>query len=120
MNVEAKLAAKMGKTVILPAALAYQRELAEGVAALKAAGVTPDTALLTQVTKLIGDLQTGLTGLESASAHHGGSVMDEAKGFCNTVLPAMLKLREAADALEGVVDDALWPLPTYQEMLFIR
>ena len=36
------------------------------------------------------------------------------------MLPAMLKLRETVDTLEGVVDDALWPLPTYQEMLFMR
>jgi glutamine synthetase len=31
----------------------------------------------------------------------------------------MLEVREAADALEGVVADDLWPLPTYQEMLFM-
>jgi len=32
----------------------------------------------------------------------------------------MGELREAADALEGLVDDTAWPLPTYQEMLFVR
>ena len=32
----------------------------------------------------------------------------------------MLKVREAADKLEGLVADDLWPLPTYQEMLFIK
>jgi glutamine synthetase len=32
----------------------------------------------------------------------------------------MHQLREAVDGLEGLVDDNLWPLPTYQEMLFIR
>ena len=32
----------------------------------------------------------------------------------------MLKVREAADSLEGVVDDSLWPLPTFQEILFIK
>jgi glutamine synthetase len=36
------------------------------------------------------------------------------------VLPAMLKVREYADKLEGYVADDLWPLPTYQEMLFIK
>ena len=36
------------------------------------------------------------------------------------LLPAVLKVREAADSLEGVVDDALWPLPTFQEILFIK
>ena len=36
------------------------------------------------------------------------------------VLPAMVKVREFADKLEGYVADDLWPLPTYQEMLFIK
>jgi glutamine synthetase len=29
-------------------------------------------------------------------------------------------VRAAADSLETLVDDAAWPLPTYQEMLFVR
>ena len=32
----------------------------------------------------------------------------------------MLKVREAADGLEGIGDDSLWPLPTFQEILFIK
>ena len=42
--VEAKLALELGTTVILPAAIRYQTELAQNVAALKAAGVEPSTA----------------------------------------------------------------------------
>ena len=44
----------------------------------------------------------------------------EARHQCDVVLPAMLAVREAVDQLEGVVADDLWPLPTYQEMLFIK
>ena len=47
-------------------------------------------------------------------------MLAEAKHFCKDVLPAMLKVREAGDALEGIVADDLWPLPTFQEMLFIK
>jgi glutamine synthetase len=36
------------------------------------------------------------------------------------LMPLMGELRAAADALEALVDDAAWPLPTYQEMLFVR
>jgi glutamine synthetase len=32
----------------------------------------------------------------------------------------MGEIRAAVDGLETIVDDALWPLPTYQEMLFVR
>jgi len=36
------------------------------------------------------------------------------------ILPAMLAVRAAADGLEDLVADDMWPLPTYQEMLFIK
>lgn len=35
-------------------------------------------------------------------------------------MPSMLAVREAVDKLESIVADDLWPLPTYQEMLFIK
>jgi glutamine synthetase len=38
----------------------------------------------------------------------------------DVVLPLMHKIRESVDGLEILVDDAVWPLPTYQEMLFIK
>jgi glutamine synthetase len=121
VNVEANLTAKIAKTTILPAAIHYQTKLAENASAVKAAGLTADTTVLKQVTDLIGKLQAGLAGLETAVVHHGASdALSEAKHFGTAVLPAMLKVREAADGLEGVVDDALWPLPTFQEILFIK
>ncbi|MEP6654932.1 MAG: glutamine synthetase III, partial [Myxococcales bacterium] len=121
VNVEANLTAKIAKTSILPAALRYQSALAENANAVKAAGLAPETALLKQVTELVAKLQSGLSGLTTATAHHGGDgALAEAKHFCNEVLPAMLKVREAGDALEGVIEDDLWPLPTYQEILFIK
>jgi glutamine synthetase len=121
VNVEANLTTKMAKTIILPAALHYQRQLAEGVTAVKTAGFTPDTTVLKQVTDLIGALQAGLAGLATATEHHGADgALAEAKHFCSAVLPAMLKVRAAADGLESVVDDDLWPLPTFQEILFIK
>jgi glutamine synthetase len=122
VNVEARLTAKIGKTIILPAALRYQGQLAGIAASVKSAGATADTSLLGQVSELIAKLQSSLGGLESATAHPGGEggAFAEAKHFAVDVLPAMLTVREAADALEGVVADDLWPLPTYQEMLFIK
>jgi len=121
VNVEANLTAKMGKTLILPAALRYQTELANNAASVKAAGLTPDITVLKEVTELIGKLQAGLSGLEAATSHHGAeNALAEAKHFCNSVLPAMLKVREPADQLEAVLADDVWPLPTYQEILFIK
>ena len=121
VNVEANLTTKIAETTILPAAMRYQQALAENATAVKAAGFTADTAMLKTVTDLIGKLQAGLVGLKSAVSHHGAAdVLAEAKHFATSVLPAMLKVREAADGLEAVVDDSLWPLPTFQEILFIK
>ena len=51
---------------------------------------------------------------------HGGDAL-KAAGYCSSdVLPAMTMVRKYADELEGWVADDLWPLPTYQEMLFIK
>ena len=43
----------------------------------------------------------------------------EAQHALEDLLPAMTEVRAAADALEGLVADDLWPLATYQEMLYI-
>ena len=52
-------------------------------------------------------------------AEHGGDSAAEEAAHAQSLLPAMDAVRAAADTLEGVVADDLWPLPTYQEMLYI-
>ena len=47
-------------------------------------------------------------------------MLEEAKYFRDSILPAQLKVREVADTLEGLIANDIWPLPTYQEMLFIK
>ena len=121
INVEKNLVLQIAKTQILPAATRYQTELATNVGALKAAGVAADTSLLTTVSGLITSLSAAVSGLEKAAAHHGAaSLLDEAKHYRDSILPAQLKVREVADTLEGIVASDIWPLPTYQEMLFIK
>ena len=46
--------------------------------------------------------------------------MAHAKHSRDAIIPAMNTVRAAGDKLEGIVADDLWPLPTYQEMLFIK
>jgi glutamine synthetase len=65
-------------------------------------------------------MQVEVDKLEKLLAHEGGDTLNHAKYMCDKVLPAMLAVRGYADALESVVADDLWPLPSYQEMLFIR
>jgi len=117
--VEAKLALEIGSTVILPAAVRYQTELAQNVASLKAAGVEPDLTLLQMVSEPIGALTAALATLKEGLSHHADSATEEAKHAQSALLPAMEAVRAAADTLESMVADDLWPLPTYQEMLYI-
>jgi glutamine synthetase len=120
IGVEAKLALEIGTTVILPAAIRYQTELAQNVATLKAAGIEPETSLLETVSASIKDLSTALETLKAAlSDHSAETALDEATHAQKALLPAMTAVRSAADTLEGQVADDLWPLPTYQEMLYI-
>jgi glutamine synthetase len=119
VGVEAKLTLELGSTVILPAAIRYQTELAQNVAALKAAGIEADMTLLQQVSEPISALSAALTTLKAGLSHHGDGALEEAGNARDTLLPAMAQVRAASDALEGVVADDLWPLPTYQEMLYI-
>jgi len=117
--VEAKLALEIGTTVILPAAVRYQTELAQNVAALKAAGVATDTTLLEAVSAPIAELTAALGTLKAALGTHAEGSLAEATHAKDELLPAMEAVRTAADTLETVVADDLWPLPTYQEMLYI-
>jgi glutamine synthetase len=118
--VEAKLVLEMGTTIVLPAAMRYQTELAQNVATLKAAGLEPDMTALESVSAPLVDLTAALETLKSAlSDHSAASALEEATHAQKELLPAMEAVRAAADTLESIVADDLWPLPSYQEMLYI-
>jgi len=122
INVESNLVVEMVKTIIFPAAIRYQRELAESLANLKAVGIEPDHKTINVVTELIAKLQNSVTDLVALKEQE--SSMEDPEAHCvfcrDEVLPKMQEIREYVDTLEGVVADDLWPLPTYQEMLFIK
>jgi len=122
IQTEAELVIKIAKTIILPAAVRYQGELAGTAANLKAAGVKAVTPALGEITKLVGELDNSIIVLEKLMADccDMDSVEAEAVYKTGKVLPAMLAVREITDTLEGEVADDLWPLPSYQEMLFIK
>ncbi|MGB7365276.1 MAG: glutamine synthetase III [Rhodococcus sp. (in: high G+C Gram-positive bacteria)] len=120
IGVEARLTLEMGATIVLPSAVRYQTEVAQNLAALKAVGAPIDMASLDAVSAPLADLRTGLAALKSAlDADTGHDALGEATHAKDALLPAMAQVRAAADILEAVVADDLWPLPTYQEMLFV-
>ncbi len=113
---------EMARTIIFPAAIRYQGELATTCAILKAVGYVFDTDTLDKMTALVKELQDGIVKLEGSLAEHGGgkTKLDHARHLNHSVLPAMAEVRKTSDTLEGIVADDLWPLATYQEMLFIK
>src|SRR5262245_9782246 len=123
VTIEGNLTSMMARTMILPAALRYQAEVAQAVNATKAAGVdnSDQAELLKSLTKTITDFQNAVATLDKALAHHAeGDPFAHAKYARDQVLPAMNAVRTLGDKLETLVADDLWPLPTYREMLFIK
>ena len=121
--IEAHTMIALAKSMILPASMKYQADVAQAVTSTKAAGVdnAPQLELLKGLTATIGDFQKAIAVLESAVAHHAsGDAYDHAKYTKEKVIPAMADLRKLGDKLETVVSDEHWPLPTYREMLFIK
>jgi glutamine synthetase len=110
-NIEAETADSIARTMILPAALRY---LALG----DEAGVG---AVTEEATPLVDELIAAIRKLDEANQYPEGiEGMDLAIHARDQQLAAMERVREAADKLEKVVPDDLWPLPKYSEMLFIR
>ena len=120
IDVEAKTVAEMAKTIIYPAAVRYQTELASSCLKMKELGVDYDDSVLKETAGLIIDLKDSIKTLEGLIAYKSSDALNEAITCCEQTLPAMLQVREIADKIEGIVADDLWPLPTYQEMLFVR
>ena len=120
VNVEANLTERMAETQILPAAVRYQTELAENIASLSAAGVEGDKSALVAITGQIAALSSAVAKLKEIRSKHIEDATEECVYYAHTLLPAMLEVRAAADALEVSVADDLWPLPNYTEMLFIK
>ena len=123
VNIEGQTMSVMAKTLILPAALRYQGEVAQTVGATKAAGVenAAQAELLKGLTATISDFQKASVALDKALGHHAeGDAYAHAKHMRDSVIPAMTELRKLGDKLETVIADDLWPLPTYREMLFVR
>jgi glutamine synthetase len=122
VNVESNLVVEMVRTIIFPAAIRYQSELADSLANLKAVGIEPDHKTIEVVTGLIASLQDSTADLVALKAKEEsvGNVEKHCDFVRDEILPKMLEIRSYVDELEGYVADDLWPLPTYQEMLFIK
>jgi glutamine synthetase len=122
INIEATATSDIARNQILPAALAYQTKVATAVAALKGAGVdvpAAQTDLLKSVVNGAASLKASVDALDAAlEAANTSDLKAQGEAFRDKVIPAMVAVRKLADGLESIVEDDLWPLPKYREMLF--
>ena len=128
VNIEALLTASMATNMILPAAIEYQNRVATAIVQTKAAvggiNLTHQENLLRDVAEKVNHLSSSLETLELAITHsandeHAEDLLHHASVYQSKVIPAMNDVRKVADDLELIVDDALWPLPKFREMLYI-
>jgi len=132
IDIEAKTLAMMIRTMILPAAVRYQSELAESYSKLlqaskgiklsasaKAKQAKQLEAFANGIGELISKTETLEKLIEELHDVKGG-VEGHAKYCAETLIPAMTAVRKVADELEGHLDKSLYPMPNYLELLFMH
>ncbi|MEO1428522.1 MAG: glutamine synthetase III [Cyanobacteria bacterium J06632_19] len=121
IEMEVKLVTDMAKTLIYPAAMRHLDNIATTVTGLEKIGISLNRDHINGVAYLTNSLTDKIDKLQSAIAKSGfGTIEEHMQYYATTVCPLMKDVRADVDALEAEVADDLWPLPTYQEMLFIK
>ena len=120
VKIEARTTVDMAMRQILPAVLHYIRKLSEGLAAKQSLGVgsRADSALLQRLTALSDALYEGCEALKAKLNAIPADPAAASQYNLQVIIPAMDAVRSAADALEELTDKALWPFPTYSDLLF--
>lgn len=119
LEIEARTMIEQVRTMILPAALADQKARGEALQAI--APVQPKhqeaelhalIATIEEVLELVADLEKILLSTHSLKVHARG------RALVDLALEKMSALRRSVDFLETRVEEALWPLPKYRELLY--
>lgn len=127
LNVEANVVISMVNGSIVPFALKYSKTLAESIAATEAVlGKDESSAprkLLSTIQALLNELIVTTNRLSSTIKarptsfnHH----KDEAEWIRDSIKPLMVSIRTIVDSLEGLIEDQVWTLPKYSDLLFIK
>ena len=127
VQIEARILGYLATNHILPAAICYQNTLIENVRGLKDLGLSDDMYrsqlnLLKVTSSHIQEINDNVEAMIAARkrANDEESMHTRADLYCHDVKPYFDKIRYHADKLELIVDDKLWPLPKYRELLYMR
>ena len=128
-QIEANILIDMARNTILPAAISYQNFLLENIIGVeevfgkKGKNMTfPQRDILTKTSTLVNELYEALSNLkenkiEVNSRKNPHKIAD---GYGTVIMPLIEELGETCTQLEGLIDNELWPLPKFHELLFTR
>ena len=120
IEVEARLVLRIARTQIYPVVMDFLERLARSLRDQEQLGLPPERSVASAVANLNQTLIRQCNALEQAIANPPHDGHGHLRHCADVLLPLMSGVRVAVDALEMLVDDEQWPLPTYQEMLFQR
>jgi glutamine synthetase len=127
LQIEARLMGYLCSNSVLPVAIRYQNEIIANVKGLKEIGL-PASSYESQL-RIIEVISTHINAVSSnveamINARKKANAIDDmhtrAVAYCDSVKPYFETIRYHADKLELIVDDQMWVLPKYREMLFLR
>lgn len=130
LQIESRVMGDLVVNHVLPAAKRYQTMLLQNVLAVKQVFSADETAslnamdysIIKQIEEHSGAILEGVEHMTDAR-HKANRQPDErskAIAYHDNVLPLMAEIRTHADALELIIDDELWTLPKYRELMFIH
>ena len=125
INIEANLTSEIAIKTIVPAVTEYISNLTGSIIDLKSVVPTANTTGQEKIIKKLSDnLASVLTTVETLdevkakATAMDDNLLAQAKFYCDEVIPAMNAVRTFVDTLETMTDKELWPLPTYEDLLF--
>ena len=130
LQIEARVLGDLIVNHVVPTAIKFQNTLIENCQGLKdlfgaermRQMYTSQLRMIEKISRYVDSLRKDVHDMidERRRANQIADVTERAEAYCSLVLPYMQKIREVSDKLEMLVDDELWPLPKYREMLLSR
>nr|HRO73007.1 glutamine synthetase type III [Saprospiraceae bacterium] len=129
IQIESRILGDISQNHIIPTAITYQNKLIENVrghkeifGSLHKEFSGEQVKLIQQISKYIGSIinDVELMTEERKIANKLEDLEKKADAYCNKVIPYFSKIRYACDKLELLIDDEIWPLTKYREILFTR
>ena len=129
IQIESRVLGDIVRNHIIPTAFKYQNVLIENVKGLKeifgdeyTLYADEQIKILKKISEHINQLNAKMHKMMDARKHANGleSVEDKANAYCNEVIPFFDEIRYHSDKLELMVDNEMWTLTKYRELLFTR